>query len=142
MKGYRGALRGFPCAWEDELETPISPADAIPYSDWEIEEYLKTCHCHYCLDESPTQFSSVRMFGSALNAGRRYWGLEASDEGGRKWFVLIGSGVSPFRRDRYMRRWMLGMLPDGSLLPAEMFEAEIEDQLENDRRSQPRDQGQ
>ena len=138
MKGYRGASRGFPPAWEEESDAVLPPATALPYAPEEIEKYLEGNHYHLCLDEPPTRFTFIGVAGEREISGRRYWAVQARDEGDRVWFVLIGSGVSFFRPDRFMRRWMIGMQPDGTLGVEEMFEAEIEDQMEHDQRCRGR----
>jgi hypothetical protein len=138
MRGYRGASRGFPPAWEEESDAVLAPATALPYAPEEIEKYLEGNHYHLCLDEPPTRFTFVGVAGEQEISGRHYWAVQARDEGDRVWFVLIGSGISFFRPDRFMRRWMIGMQPDGTLGVERMFEAEIEDQMEHDQRSRDR----
>jgi hypothetical protein len=119
--------------WEEESETPFSPSDVCPFSNEEIEEYLRGCHYHYVLIEAPTKFAVSRFLDQRGELGRRFWLIEAQDEWGRAWPVIVGSGVSCFRADRYMRRWMYGLEPDGSLDSRQIFDAEMANQLERDK---------
>jgi hypothetical protein len=134
MRGYRGASGGFPLAWEEESDAVLAPASTLPYAPEAIEKYLEDSHYHVCLKEPPTRFSFLGVVGEREISGRRYWAAQARDEADRVWFVLIGSGVSCLRPDRFMRRWMVGMQPDGTLGVDQMFEAQIEDQMEHDQR--------
>jgi len=128
-----GIARGFPIHWEEESEASLSPSDVCPFTNEEIADYLCWRHYHYVSDEAPTKFAVSRFSDQRGELSRRFWLIEARDERGRAWLVIVGSGASCFRADRYMRRWMYGLEPDVSLDARQIFEAEIADQLERDR---------
>jgi hypothetical protein len=127
-------LAGYPIAWE---ETPSLDqlSDQCPYSPTEIAEYLFNCHYHWALDEEPTTFDVSGPHAQARDADRRYWLFEARDGiKQRQWFVVVGTGKSPFDPSARMKRWMYAKTNDDGLSPDQFLDGERREQLAMDAR--------
>jgi hypothetical protein len=83
-------------------------SDTSPYSLVEIEDYLFINHYHWVLSEKSTTFVVSGPHAQKQDADRRYWLFEAHDSAKhRQWFVVVGTGKSPFDPSERMKRWML-----------------------------------
>lgn len=111
-------------------------ADKPPYSLIEIEDYLFRCHSHLMLKEEPTTFAISGPHAHRHDEGRKYWVFEGRDKAKqRQWFILVGTGKSPFRPSEIMKRWMFAKTNDGDLSPEQFLEEEYRDQLLADARN-------
>ena len=102
-----------------------------------MKDYLYRCHHHLMLDEEPTAFEIAAAPEADLaNAERRYWLFEAKDDAKkRQWFVVVGTGKSPFNPTEKMKRWMYAKTNDDDLSPEEFLNQEYREQLVADARS-------
>jgi hypothetical protein len=128
-------MAGFPIAWED---TPSIDqlSDTSPYSLAEIEDYLFRNHYHLVLSEKPTTFDVNGPRAQRQDAERRYWLFEARDSTKhQQWFVVVGTGKSPFDPSQRMKRWMYGQTNDDDLSPDQFLDEEYREQLAADARS-------
>lgn len=86
--------------------------------------------------EKPTTFAVSGPHAQRQYADRRYWLFEARDSiKHRQWFVVIGTGKSPFDPFKRMKRWMYGMTNDDDLSPDQFLEEAYREQLAADARS-------
>jgi hypothetical protein len=128
-------MAGFPIAWE---ETPSIDqlSDIFPYSLTEIEDYLFRCHYHWVREEEPTTFDVSGPHAQRQDAERRYWLFEARDRTKQQqWFVVVGTGMSPFDPSKRMKRWMYAETNDDDLSPDQFLDEEYRKQLVADARS-------
>lgn len=128
-------MAGFPIAWET---TPSIDqiSEICPYSFAEIEDYLFRNHYHWVLKEEPTTFEVSGPHAQKREAERRYWLFEARDRSKqRQWFVVVGTGTSPFDPSDRMKRWMYAKTNDDDLSPDQFLEEEYREQLVADARS-------
>src|ERR1051325_7116675 len=110
-------MTGFPIAWE-ETSSLDRLSDTPPYAVSEIEEYLFGRHYHVMLEEEPTTFFVNGPHAAKNYDGRRYWVFEARDRIKlRQWYVLVGTGASPFDASKQMKRWMYARTNDDDLAP-------------------------
>src|SRR5215470_16836616 len=110
-------MPGFPIAWEEPSRID-QLSEICPYSLTEIEDYLFTEHGHWVHGEEPTQFDVSGPQAQRLEAERRYWLFEARDKAKhRQWFVVIGTGKSPFNPSEKMKRWMYAETNDDGRSP-------------------------
>src|SRR5690349_6882938 len=96
-------VASFPIAWE---ETPSLDklSDVCPYSPTEISHYLFGNHYHWVLREGPTTFGVSGPCAQGKYSDRRYWLFEARDHAKhRQWFVVVGTGKSPFDPSKRMK---------------------------------------
>jgi hypothetical protein len=123
-------MAGFPIAWE---ETPSIDqlSDTPPYSLTEIEDYLFWNHYHWVLREKPTAFDVSGPNAQRQDADRLF---EARDSTKRQWFVVVGTGKSPFDPSKKMKRWMYAQTNDDDLSPDRFLEEEYREQLAADAR--------
>ncbi|MBR0697200.1 hypothetical protein [Bradyrhizobium lablabi] len=122
----------FPIDWE---KTPSIDrlSDVAPYSHIEIEDYLFRCHYHLMLGEEPTAFDIGGPHARRQDAQRRYWLFEARDRTTqRQWFVVVGTGRSPFDPSESMKRWMYARTNDDGLSPDQFLDEEYREQLAAD----------
>jgi hypothetical protein len=120
-------VAGYPIAWE---ETPSldQVSDKCPYTLGEMEEYLRISHFRWSLEEKPTTFQVSGPLTRHGDAERRYWLFGAHDRLlHRQWFVVVGTGKSPFDPSKRMKRWMYAQTNDSDLSP-EAFLLEQHDQ--------------
>ena len=123
---------GFPTNWE---ETPSLDrlSDTAPYAISEIEEYLFGCHYHLVREEEPTTYVVNCPHAFKDYGGMRYWVFEARDRAKqRQWYVLVGTGTSPFDTSKQMKRWMYAQTNDDDLAPEEFLEEEYSKQVAAD----------
>jgi hypothetical protein len=126
------SMSGFPIAWE---ETPSIDqlSDGCPYSITEIKEYLFGNNYHLVLREEPTTFDVSGPSAQRQYAERRYWLFEAHDRiKQRQWFVVVGTGKSPFNPSKKMKRWIYAMTNDYRLSPDQFLDDEYGEQLAAD----------
>jgi hypothetical protein len=127
-------MSGFPFAWEDGFSDQGIPSSECPYTNEEIEEYLHVNHYHWVLEEPPIRF---RVDGPPLfrqEVGRNYWVFRAIDDLERQWFVLVGSGQSPFDPDKKVWRWMYAETNDLNQSADAYFDDAYAEQLVHDAR--------
>ncbi|MES0132163.1 MULTISPECIES: hypothetical protein [unclassified Mesorhizobium] len=101
-------MAGFPLHWEEEVQSLDLLPDHCPYSIEEIEQYLWRCHYHWMLDEKSMHYKVRGVVAEQIENGRRFWLYQASDEIGREWYVVVGTGKSPLKSTMKMRGWMYG----------------------------------
>ena len=99
-------MSSFPIAWDQRISDQTIPSAACPYAKDEIEEYLRGCHYHWVLREPPLGFRADGPIHFRQEVGRNYWVFRAVDDLERQWFVVVGSGTSPFSPTEKMWRWM------------------------------------
>ncbi|TPI45222.1 hypothetical protein FJW05_19295 [Mesorhizobium sp. B2-9-1] len=126
-------MSSFPVHWEEEVQSLDQPA-ACPYSIDEIEQYLCWCHDHSKLDEKPMHYKVHGAVAEQTEDERHFWLYRASDEVGREWYVVVGSGKSPFKPSMKMRGWMYGKENVLGLMPHHYLRDEIGDQRLADAR--------
>jgi hypothetical protein len=126
-------VAGFPIAWE-ETASLDQLSDVCPYSLTEISDYLFGNHCHWALDEDPTTFDVSGPCAHRKYSDRRYWLFEARDNARHcQWFVIVGTGKSPFDPSKRMKRWMYAKTNDDDLLtPDEFLDEEYLEQVAAD----------
>ena len=125
---------GFPIAWE---ETPSLDqlSDVCPYSLTEISDYLFGNHYQLMLSEKPTTFAVSGPCAQRKYSDRGYWLFEARDNAKhRQWFVVVGTGKSPFDPSKRMKRWMYANTNDDDLSPDAFLDEEYREQLAADAR--------
>jgi hypothetical protein len=106
-------LVAFPFAWN--YEQKIGPSDAgCPYSTEEMREYLFGCHYHYVTGEEPLQLGDPQYVAELDTRHRHFWLWQVGDQFQRTWYLVIGSGKSPFYKDdRYCHRWLYAEEAEG-----------------------------
>ena len=72
------------------------------------------------------------MVGEKMEDGRHFWLRTASNEAGEQWYVVIGTGKSPFNEATKMRRWMYAEENDLELAPEAFLTGAIEQQRDAD----------
>jgi hypothetical protein len=129
------AMSGFPVAWEETQSVDIL-SDKPPYSLTEIADYLFWNHYNWVLKEKPTTFDVTGPHAEMQVEDRRYWLFEARDQVMRRqWFIVVGTGKSPFDPSEMMKRWMYAETNDDDLSPDEFLEKEYREQIIADVRS-------
>jgi len=124
---------GFPIFWEEETDELDICVKALPYSDKEIKNYLHESHYHYMLDEEPTTFQTTGPHATKEDGDRYFWLLEARDMlKKRQWFVVVGTGKSPFDVSKKMKRWMYARTNDNNASPEEFLDEEYDEQIFSD----------
>jgi hypothetical protein len=127
-------MAGYPILWEKTISID-QLSDSCPYAIGEIEDYLFHNHYHWTLDEEPTTFDVAASHVQIQDAERRYWLFEARDKfKQRQWFVVVGTGKSPFDPSESMKRWMYAKTNDRGLSAEHFLDEEYEEQLEADAR--------
>lgn len=127
-------MAGFPIAWE-ETQSLDYISDTPPYSLAEIESYLFNNHYHWALKELPTTFDVSGPHAKKDGVERRFWLFEAHDKTQQRlWFVVVGTGKSPFDPKKPMKRWMYARTNHGCLSAEEFLDDEYREQLAADAR--------
>src|SRR5690242_17122830 len=127
-------MSSFPIAWEDGASDQPIPSRVCPYTNDEIARYLRGCHYHFVLEESPTTFEVTGPLLSRTDIGRNYWLFSARDGVEQQWFVVVGSGTSPFSPDKKTWRWMYADTNDLAQTPDEYMKDACGQQLVHDLR--------
>jgi hypothetical protein len=125
-------MRGYPIAWEDRFSDQAIPSDDCPYSVEEIEGYLRNCHYHLSLQEPPLSFRVNGPILSRQLVDRNFWIFGATNDLKQEWFVLVGSGKSPFKSHGKTWRWMYAEENELGQTPDEYFEDALAQQLSAD----------
>ncbi|MER8764122.1 MULTISPECIES: hypothetical protein [unclassified Mesorhizobium] len=126
-------MSGFPIHWEEEVQT-IDQLVGCPYSAEEIEQYLWECHYHWKLDEKPMHYKVQGAVAEATEDERHFWLYQASDEIRREWYIIVGTGKSPFKSTMKMRGWMYAEENVLGLTPDRYLRDQIALQIANDKR--------
>jgi hypothetical protein len=122
----------FPVVWED-AQSIDGLSDLCPYSLAEIEEYLFRNHYAWMLREAPTAFAVSGPFALRRDTERRYWLFEACDGfKQQQWFIIVGSGKSPFNPAEKLKRWMYAKTNDDNLTPDQFLDEEYREQITAD----------
>jgi hypothetical protein len=128
-------MASFPIAWEETLSID-QLSDSPPYALVEIADYLFWNHYHWVLEEEPTVFDVTGPHAEKQDEDRQYWLFEARDRVmKRQWFVVVGTGKSPFDPAERLKRWMYAQTNDDDLSPSEFLEEEYRKQIAADARS-------
>ncbi|MGD0151784.1 MAG: hypothetical protein ABSB77_24665 [Xanthobacteraceae bacterium] len=127
-------MASFPIAWDDGISDQAIPSAVCPYSTEEIQEYLRNCQHHYALQEPPLGFQAAGPILFRQEIGRNYWLFSAVDDLERQWFIVVGSGTSPFNPGMKIRRWMYAELNELSQMPDEFMDHAYTQQLIHDTR--------
>jgi hypothetical protein len=119
-------MSGYPTSWT-ETWTSFDPlSDGSPYTAQEIEDYLAACRSSFQPLEPPFAMRSLRFVTSRFLTSRRFWLWQVIDGGGTEWFVIVGSGASPFYGEsRNLDRWLYAQTNDVLLTAEEFLEREI-----------------
>ncbi|MFI0845826.1 hypothetical protein [Mesorhizobium sp. IMUNJ 23232] len=125
-------MGGFPIHWEQEVPSLDWIIGECPFSDAEIEEYLKSCHYHWHLSAPPMSYKVGEIVAERTEDSRHFWLRTASSEAGEKWYVVIGTGKSPFNEAMKMRRWMYAEENTLEFAPDAFLEHAIGDQRKAD----------
>ncbi|SED83244.1 hypothetical protein SAMN05444161_4137 [Rhizobiales bacterium GAS191] len=120
-------------AWDQEAERP-GRADSCPYDRQEIRQYLDSCHNHFVAREPPTSYSVGDLVLEHRGSERSYWLFEATDTEHRRWYVLVGSGLSPFDKRKCLWRWMYAEANDLDEEPKVWFAHAHSEQIAHDLR--------
>ena len=127
-------MPGFPIDWE-ETPGPDQLSDVCPYSLIEVCDYLFGNHYDLVLHEDPTTFDVSGPCAQRKYSDRRYWLFEAHDNAKHsQWFVIIGTGKSPFDPSKKMKRWIYAHTNDDELSSDEFLDEEYREQLAADAR--------
>jgi hypothetical protein len=127
-------MSGFPIAWDDGTSDRAIPSKTCPYTAHEIEQYLRGCHYHWVRDEAPSGFAVTGPVLSRSEAGRSYWLFSARDDREQEWFVVVGSGTSPFSPHKTTWRWMYAETNDLDQTPDAFMKDAYAQQLVHDMR--------
>ena len=127
-------MAGFPIAWDDGVSDQVVPSSACPYAEQEVEEYLRSCHYHWALEEPPLEFRVSGLVLFRQEVGRNYWLFSVVDGLDRQWFVVVGSGASPFDPSKKMWRWMYADRNDLGQTGEEYMDDTYAEQLLHDMR--------
>jgi hypothetical protein len=128
-------VSGFPIAFEESASFDHF-SETSPYSVTEIQDYLFWNHYHWVLREEPTTFDVSGPCSRKEDRDRRYWLFEARNKANREhWFVVVGTGKSPFDPAERVRRWMYATTNDNNLSPDEFLDEEYRQQIAHDRRA-------
>jgi hypothetical protein len=99
-------LVGFPIAWDYERKGDATLV-GCPYTPYEMKEYLFGAHYHYATDEEPLELSEPEYVTELDTSRRHFWLWQVGDQSKRTWYLVIGSGKSPFYGDdRHCHRWL------------------------------------
>lgn len=111
--------RGYPIAWDYDLEVEVGTSGSCPYSSEELRQYLDDC-CNSFVNGASWRHSDPRMVSEHEDAERRMWLLEFVDDDGRDWWVVAGTGASPFvgDRGRHTARWVFSVVKPAGLSAA------------------------
>src|SRR5215475_6354420 len=113
-------MTGYPIAWTERWTSFDPSAEGSPYSATEVEAYLVDCHWHYSPKEEPLTISSTQFLMSRMCTTRRFWLWQVYDDLKREWFVVVGSGASPFFGAKgNVDRWIYAQTSEG--ISAEHF---------------------
>jgi len=124
----------FPPDWEAAPSVDQLP-ETCPYTQAEIEDYLRRCHYHLLMAEEPAIFRVRGPLAHKRDTRRRFWVFEASDTvKQRRWYVLVGTGTSFSDPSEKMRRWMYAKTNDIGLSPDKFLQDEYREQREADVR--------
>jgi hypothetical protein len=114
----------FPIAWAETRSMDRLSAMS-PYSPAEIADYLFANHHHWMLDERPTTFEVSGPHAQRSDAERQFWLFEARDRiKQEQWFVVVGTGKSPFDPSATMKRWIYAKTNDNDLPPDRFLDDE------------------
>jgi hypothetical protein len=127
-------MSGFPIAWDDGSSDQAIPTSICPYAKEEIEEYLQSNHHRWVLEEPPLGFQVGVPLLHRQEISRNYWLVSAIDELERQWFILVGSGMSPFNSKEKMWRWMYAERNDLNQAPDAYYDDAYAEQLVHDVR--------
>jgi hypothetical protein len=76
-----------------------------------MKAYLDDCHHHYSTQEEPLRFPAPRYVIEYSATETAIWLWELSDERGRDWWIVTGSGKSPAAT--YYWRWLYAVTKAG-----------------------------
>ena len=101
-------MPGYPIAWDEKRPDLTRSSDACPYSIEEIGSYLGWCHYHFIPGEAPGVYESPRFLLVQTKARRTIWLWQATDPQCRPWWIIVGTGTSPFfgNKGEAFWRWM------------------------------------
>lgn len=111
---------GYPLAWDYDLEVEVGTFRLFPCSSEELRQYLDDCR-NSCVDGASWRHPDPRMVSEHEDAERRLGLLEFVDNDGRDWWVVAGTGASPFvgDRGRHTARWVFSEVKPAGLSVAD-----------------------
>jgi hypothetical protein len=98
----------FPISWEKDGPATACKADGCPYSADEILQSLKSGHYHFCLDEPSIEFQTLELVLERRAEQRNLWLWQVTDDRKWVWWIVVGSGASPFyvEAGQLVWRWL------------------------------------
>jgi hypothetical protein len=121
-------MSSYPVSWTEAWTTFDPESNGSPYTAREIEDYLATCRSSYQPLEPPFAARSIRFEVSRSLTTARFWIWQVIEDDGTEWFVVVGSGKSPFYREtRNLGRWMHAETNDARLTAEKFLDREIAD---------------
>src|SRR5262245_19221061 len=121
-------MPGYPAIWTETWSTFDPQSNGSPYNAREIEEYLVACRSRFQPLEPPFAIHSIRLAISRSLTPARFWLWQVIEEDGTEWFVMVGSGKSPFYREsRNLDRWLHAEMNDARLTAERFLDREIAD---------------
>jgi hypothetical protein len=121
-------MPGYPASWTETWAAFDPKSNGSPYTAEEIEDYLVGCRSSFSPLKPPFVVRSIRFVMSRSLTSARFWLWEVLEEDDTEWFVVVGSGKSPFYREtRNLDRWLHAETNDERLTAEEYLEREIAD---------------
>jgi hypothetical protein len=100
-------VTGYPIAWTEQWLSFDPSAKGSPYTPDEIASYLEAVRAQYTPLEPQFATCACTLVATRSLDTRRFWLWDVLDERGGRWWVVVGSGTSPFFGDtRNMDRWI------------------------------------
>lgn len=98
----------FPVAVDYEpAPGPVEADQRGPYSANELSAYLWRVHYHYVPGEPPLELGDPTLVSELDGRERHLWLWQVGDQSERLWYLVVGSGRSPFvEDDQHCHRWV------------------------------------
>ena len=120
-------MAGYPIAWTEKWDVFDPSTAGAPYTAEEIKAYLMACRSQYSPQEEPFAFQSIDFVATRFLPTRRFWLWKVElNERSAQWFVVAGSGTSPFvRNQQNVDRWLYAETNDDGLSADKFLDREI-----------------
>jgi hypothetical protein len=98
-------MSSFPTAYDQEAAPPTIRATECPYAGAEMAQYLDWCHEHHLVQEPSGSFGAPVFCCTSRDADHTLWLWRVADPKQRTWWLIVGSGRSPFYGETLKLRW-------------------------------------
>lgn len=101
-------MPGFPISFDKVAPDGSTRAARCPYAIKEMRDYLDWCHHNYALDEPEGRYDRPQPMRISRSRERKIWLYQVNDPSGRPWWLIVGTGTSPFygNAGQSFWRWM------------------------------------